>query len=222
MMTQKIVTVFFDLDGTLADTSTDLTHSLNELFVEEGKKTVEKKSIIPVISKGSTAMLKLGLDFDENSNEHLHLKQRLFDIYHKRNHKETRLFSGMEDVLLTLENNQIKWGIVTNKLTHLTKPLIKKLKLEKGSQCLICGDTTDHPKPHPAPLLLAAKLTKSKPENCVYVGDAQNDIIAAKSANMSAVIARYGFIPDDENPDVWGADGDIESPEELLHWLEIS
>lgn len=220
-MSQTIDTVLFDLDGTLADTAPDLTESLNQVFIEQGKQPVAPTDVRQVISQGSTAMLRLRLEFSDNSQEHEQLKQRLFEIYTLRNHIATELFDGMEHCLNRLEQHGIAWGIVTNKLTHLTVPLINTLNLSERSACLVCADTTDHAKPHPAPLLHAAKLLDTCAQHCVYVGDARHDVSAAKRANMTAVVAAYGYIPQTDDPQRWGADAMIESPTGILSWLNL-
>ena len=212
-------TILLDLDGTLADTAEDLTLSLNQVLTEHGSPTLPIEKVRPVISQGSTAMLRLGLEFIDGSEQHIQLKQRLFDLYTARNHDCTDLFAGMEECLITLEQRGYQWGIVTNKLLHVAEPLIKKLKLNKRICCLVCGDTTPHAKPHPAPLLHAAKLAQTEPENCIYIGDALNDVIAAKHAKMTAIVAAYGYIPKQEDLESWQADSIIESPEEFISWL---
>ncbi len=221
-MEKKITTVLFDLDGTLADTSLDLTASLNQLFKQQDLKPVTVVEVKPVISKGSSAMLKLRLSFNDGSDEHETFKQQLFTVYSERNHDDTLLFHGMDNCLKTLQENNITWGIVTNKLSHLAKPVIEKLKLDSNTACLVCPDDVGHAKPHPAPLLEAAKIIKVKPEECMYVGDAKNDMIAAHRANMMAVVANYGFIPNDEDIYHWNADAIIEQPLDLLTLLNIN
>lgn len=220
-MFDNITTVLFDLDGTLADTSVDLTTALNQLFILHNAAPVTINEVKPVISKGSNAMIKLRLDCADDSEKQEELKQQLFSIYSEKNHKETLLFAGMEDCLKILKLNKLNWGIVTNKLSHLAEPVIKKLALDKQTACLVCPDHVDHAKPHPAPLLEAAKLTNANPEECIYVGDAKNDIIAAHRANMIAIAADYGFIPTDENISDWKADAVIEKPLDLLTLLKI-
>ena len=121
-----------------------------------------------------------------------------------------------------LEVNRYRWGIVTNKPGWLTTPLLALLGLSKRPGCVVSGDTLPQRKPHPAPLLHACQLLDLEPDSAVYVGDAQRDIEAGKNAGMKTIIARYGYISSDEKPDNWGADSIIDSPVELLSWLELS
>lgn len=219
-MKQNISTVFFDLDGTLADTAPDLTEALNQLLLEHNKEPLTLETVLPAVSKGGLAMLRLGFEFDEASEQYEALRQRFLDIYSQRMHPSTTLFPTMSETLAQLEDKQYRWGIVTNKSTWLAEPLIKKLGLNDRSLCLVCGDTTEYPKPHPAPLLYACQLAMIKPQQSVYVGDAKNDIIAGKAAGMATVAAMYGYIPENENPDDWQADASINSPDDILHWLD--
>ncbi len=219
-MKRNISTVFFDLDGTLADTAPDLTQALAQLLQEHGKEPLSLETVLPAVSKGGLAMLKLGFEFDETSEEYQQLRQRFLDIYNSRMHPSTTLFPGMFETLEQLEKKQYQWGIVTNKSTWLAEPLINKLGLDKRSLCLVCGDTAAHPKPHPAPLLHACQLAKIEPQQSVYVGDARNDIISGKAAGMFTVTALYGYIPDNEDPEDWQADSSIKAPDEILAWLD--
>ena len=84
---------------------------------------------------------------------------------------------------------------------------------------MVCGDTTPYPKPHPAPLLAAARILDVPPARCVYVGDALRDITAGIAAGMRTIVARYGYIEAHEVPESWPADGGIDRPAALLDWL---
>ena len=133
--------------------------------------------------------------------------------------RESDLFSGIALLLKQLEDTNIPWGIITNKPAFLTTPLVTQLGLDKRAACVISGDTTAHSKPHPAPMLYACELISQTPENCIYIGDAERDIKAGKNANMTTLIARYGYISSSDNIKDWQADGIIDHPSELLQWL---
>ena len=160
-------------------------------------------------------MIKLALDVDETDAEHPAILEQFLNIYRENIASESTLFDGIEDVLISLENNNVQWGIVTNKSAWLTEPLIKALDLEHRASCVVSGDTTEHRKPHPASILHACELTQSDPATTVYIGDALRDIEAGRRAGTKTLIALYGYIDADEDPASWGADGMVSTPLEI-------
>lgn len=218
-MTVSVTNVFFDLDGTLADTAPDLANTLNQLLQECGKPPMPYNVIRPTVSHGGLYMLQKAFELDENDSELPELRKRFLEIYRSCLANETTLFPGMVELLNELESRAITWGIVTNKSKQLTHPLIQALGLANKAACIVCGDTLEHSKPHPAPILYACKLVKCEPHQSLFIGDAKNDIVAGKNAGMRTLVANYGYIDMDETPDAWGADGMINKPEEILDWL---
>jgi 2-phosphoglycolate phosphatase len=212
--------VLFDLDGTLLDTAPDLGYALNTLLELKGRAALPLETIRPIASHGSLGLLKLGFNVSVADPEFAPLCEQLLGIYHAHIADNTTLFSGVETVLAELEAQKIAWGIVTNKPAWLTLPLLEKLNLDKRSACTISGDTLAQRKPHPAQLLHACELIKHSPAHCLYVGDAQRDIEAGNRANMTTLIAGYGYIAESEDIHSWEADGIINSPEEILMWMK--
>ena len=219
MLQTKASNVLFDLDGTLADTAPDLAFALNTLLAENGKQALPLDLLRPVVSLGGVAMVRLAFEIDEDSAEFATLKDRFLQLYHDNIAKYTMLFEGIEKLLTTLETRQIPWGIVTNKSTWLTQALMQELDLTKRTPCIVCGDTVEHAKPHPAPMLHACSLLECVAEQTVYIGDAPRDIEAGNRAQMTTLIANYGYIGKHEQTEKWGADGNIVSPLEILDWV---
>lgn len=218
-MTSIICTVLFDLDGTLADTAPDLAHALNALLVEEGRRELAYPAIRPVVSHGATALIKLGFGLASGDSGFDRLRQRFLALYSENLCRHTRPFAGIEPLLQTLQEKAINWGIVTNKPAFLTDPLVACLHFNPGPACVVSGDSTNNRKPHPEPMLLACTQAGSRPEQCLYVGDAERDIQAGKHAGMKTLVALFGYISKDETPQNWGADGMIRTPLEILEWL---
>ena len=211
--------MLFDLDGTLADTAPDLAYALNCLLHEQGHAPLSLQTIRPVVSLGGIAMVRLAFNIDETSTDFDALKRRFLQIYRDNIARHTRLFEGMEQVLACLDSQQLAWGIVTNKPGWLTEPLTVELGLHERTLCIVSGDTVEHAKPHPAPLLYACKLLNCKAKETLYVGDAKRDIDAGKRADMTTLIASYGYIDENDEPDTWGANGFVKTPLEILDWL---
>ena len=219
-MTHKIRTVLFDLDGTLADTAPDLAHALNTLLVEQGKKALPYETIRPEVSHGATALIKLGFGVGPGDAGFDRLRERFLTLYSADLCKHTKPFAGIESLLKSLQQQGINWGIVTNKPAFLTDPLVAGLKLTPAPACVVSGDTVANRKPHPEPMLLACTQAGSQPRECLYVGDAERDIIAGRHAGMKTLVALFGYISKDETPQNWGADGMIRTPREILDWLK--
>lgn len=135
--------------------------------------------------------------------------------------RHTRLFDTMPEVLATLEAAGMPWGIVTNKPAYLTTPLLEALALHQRAASVISGDTLEVAKPHPRPLLVAAQQCGVLPRQCVYVGDAERDIAAGRSAGMTTLIAGWGYLPSGGEHQGWQADAVVARPLDLLSWLDM-
>ena len=221
-MNNNVRNVLFDLDGTLVDTAPDMANALNRTLVNHGRRPLAFEAIRPSVSLGGVALVKLAFNLDEADPELDRLRAEFLAIYRDNLSRESRLFPGMEQVLAGLEGINAAWGIVTNKPGWLTNPLMQDLQLAARSGCIVSGDTLEQRKPHPAPLLHACGLLQCDPGETVYVGDARRDIEAGASAGMATLVAAYGYIDKAENPEDWGADGLVDSPEEILTWLRVN
>ena len=219
-MTSKIRTVLFDLDGTLADTAPDLAHALNALLVEEGKKALPNDTIRPEVSHGASALVTLGFGQKPGDSEFDRLRQRFLVLYTENLCRHTRLFDGIPPLLQALQKQGINWGVVTNKPAFLTDPLMAQLRPEPAPICVVSGDTVPNRKPHPEPMLHACAAAGSRPEQCLYVGDAERDILAGRHAGMKTLVALFGYINGHETPERWGADGLVRAPGEILDWVK--
>lgn len=212
----NVQAVLFDLDGTLIDTAPDMTAALNHVLNEEGLPGLSLEAVRPHVSQGGLAMTRLAFASHRNEDQIEPLRLRFLDYYLQHIAEHSRLFEGFESVLQTLEERSIAWGIVTNKPAWLTDPLVLQLNLTHRSAVTISGDSTSQRKPHPLPLITAANAIGIACEQCLYVGDDPRDIVAGRAANMTTVIAKYGYISEDSNLDSWQADTIIEHPTQIL------
>jgi phosphoglycolate phosphatase len=220
MLANEIRTILFDLDGTLLDTAPDLAEALNTVLTENRHDPLAFESIRPVVSHGGAALIQLGFGLEQSDPAFEPLRQRLLEIYRDNLSRLTTAFPGIGELLETIEQRDINWGIVTNKPAWLTEPLLKDLNLFDRAICVISGDTLDERKPHPAPMLHACQLAGCTPQQCVYIGDARRDIEAGNNAGMHTLVALFGYIQEDDIPGTWEADGMISTPLELLAWLD--
>jgi phosphoglycolate phosphatase len=212
--------VLFDLDGTFADTAPDLHFALDQVLLSQGRQPLTYEQMRPTVSHGSNAMLRLAFGQDPESEEMRPIRQEFLNIYESNIARKTRLFAGMEGLIDTLDSRLIPWGIVTNKPSWLTDPLMAALGLRERAACIVSGDTTSHAKPHPEPILHACRTIGAEPIHSIYIGDAQRDIEAGRRAGTKTLIALFGYLSDEDNPEEWSADGEISHPLEILEWLE--
>lgn len=211
--------VFFDLDGTLADTAPDLGGALNQLLQEVGRPALAMATLRPHVSAGTRGMLGIGFGLTPDAIAYPDLAQRFLELYAARLCQETRLFDGMEPLLADLDRRGILWGIVTNKPARFTVPLIDCLDLSGRAVAIVSGDSAARPKPAPDSLLLACQLAGVMPLQSLYVGDDLRDIQAAHAAGIPAVAAAYGYLGADVAIGDWAADHIIDAPEDLLPLL---
>lgn len=214
----KLSCVLFDLDGTLVDTAPDLISCLNRALNIHGFDTVAAEIVKPFISFGATAMINASQPLC-NTQLKAEILETMLSHYQNNIAEHTVFFRGMTDTLAALEAQGLKWGVVTNKRERFTNPLMDALKLTDRAACIISGDTTANPKPHPEPMLAACKQADVNPVECVYIGDALHDITAGKNAQMKTLAAIYGYINLGDNPETWGADALIEFPEQISTWI---
>jgi phosphoglycolate phosphatase len=211
--------VLFDLDGTLVDTAPDLAAALNRVRADRGLEAMPLARLRPYASHGARGLLGAGMGVAPDHPEYATLRDAFLDHYASALCVQTELFAEVAAVLDALDARALSWGIVTNKAARFTVPLLDALGLSRRTAALVCGDTTPFTKPHPAPLLFAAERLGVVPRRCVYVGDAERDVAAGVAAGMPTLVARYGYLEPQDEPDGWPTDGIIDSPAALLDWL---
>ena len=219
---KSLAAVLFDLDGTLLDTAQALAHALNRLLVEQGKPAPPFQQIRAVVSNGGNAMVSLGFGTSPGSPEHQALYQRLLEIYGQQLTAHTKPFPGIEALLATLEQFGLPWGVVTNKPSLYTLPIMRELDLQPPCSAVVCADQVTQSKPHPEPMLRACELIGCPAHQTLYIGDHLRDIQAGRNAGMLTAAALYGYIPEHENPRDWQADFYFEHPDELTELLHSS
>jgi phosphoglycolate phosphatase len=211
--------VLFDLDGTLADTAADLGAVLNRLRSEAGHAPLPAETIRPHVSKGVRGLLGIGFALAPGDNGYADLHQRFLAYYGESLCVATRLFEGIAGLLDSLDTHGVKWGVVTNKTSRYTLPVMEALGLVRRAACIVSGDSSPRPKPAPDPLLLACAIAGAEPTRCLYVGDDLRDMQAARAAGMGAVAAAWGYLGDGLPLEKWSADTIIQSPADLAGLL---
>jgi 2-phosphoglycolate phosphatase len=218
-MKRDLQLVLLDLDGTLADTAPDLAAAVNKMRIARGMEALPIAELRPFVSHGARGMVGRAFNVTPDDARYNELRQEFLREYETALCVDSALFPGMNDTLLELEDRGIKWGIVTNKLTRFTLPLVQALSLSERAACVVSGDTTQFSKPHPAPLLHALATTAVDATTALYVGDDQRDIDAGRAAGMRTVVASYGYLGNNVPYQQWGADDVIDSPSGILQLL---
>ncbi len=218
---RRVRAVLFDLDGTLVDTAPDLIYSLNEMRRRRGLGEMDHGPLRAQASHGTQGLIRLGFGIGHEHTAFPALRAEFLDIYVRHLTRRSGLFPEMAQVLDGLEARGVSWAVVTNKPAFLTEPLLRNLGLLSRAASVVSGDTCAHPKPHPEPLLHACGQMGVHPDACLYVGDAARDVEAATAAGMPTLVAMYGYLGEEDRPQDWGAAGFIQSPRDLMGWVDV-
>ncbi len=220
-MSAPLQAVLFDLDGTLVDSAPDLAGAANDLRAEHGHPPLDYAVLRPLVGSGARGMVGAAFGARPGDAGYEHLRARFLEIYGGRLLRETAVFAEVWTVIDALEGTGLRWGIVTNKAEHLALQVAAGLGLHPRAGVLVGGDTTPHAKPHPAPLLEAARRLSVEPERCIYVGDDHRDVLAGRAAGMAPLAAAWGYLGAGEPVHAWGADAVLDAPTQLLQWLRL-
>ena len=215
----NIKAVFFDIEGTLADTAPDLANSLNQLLKKHNKPTLPFEKIRSLVLNGGETFITRVFHIHHTHPEFESLKNEFLDIYRENIAAKTTLLPGISEVLSELETQNIKWGIVSNKPDWLAKPLLDTLNLTDKACSIVSGDTLSVKKPNPRPLLHACQQIGCEVNECIYVGDTERDILTGNRANMRTAVALFGNTGESNNPLSWGADKILHTPLDILPWI---
>ena len=205
--------ILFDLDGTLADTASDLLHALNRLRAELALPPLAEDRLRPWVSLGARAMVEQGIPEIRDPDQRERLRQRFLALYNEQPAHAVRLFPGVGDLLNRL---RLPWAVVTNKPARMAGPVMRALGLAEIP--LVAGDTLEQANPHPAPVRHACRQLGLPPEHCLMVGDGQRDIEAGKAAGCTTLSVGFGYIPPGEQPLHWQADAHAERVKDMVEY----
>ena len=221
-MFKNIDAVLFDLDGTLIDSAPDLGAAADKMRTDRGLTSLPLAQYRSMAGAGARGMIGVAFGVTPLDTDFEGLKEEFFTNYEACMTELTHAFEGVAELIAEINQAGLKWGVVTNKAARFTLPLTQSMPLFDTALTIISGDTTPHAKPHPAPLLEAARQIGVIPSRCVYVGDDERDIIAGRAAGMPTVAASYGYLGATLGISNWKADATIVSPAALLQLLQIA
>ncbi len=221
-MTRRAGAVLFDLDGTLIDSAPDLAGAGNDMRVARGLAPYPLEHFRAMVGSGARGMVGRAFGVGPDEEGYVALRDEFLNRYEARMTLATRVFGDMLPVLDAFDARALPWGIVTNKATRFADPLVRALGLLPRAATLVCGDTTAHSKPHPEPLLEAARRLGVEAAECLYVGDDQRDVQAGRAAGMTTVAVHWGYLGEGDAIEAWGADHLVQTPAELLKLLRMA
>lgn len=215
-MLTDIQAVLFDLDGTLIDSAPDLGAAADKMRTDRGLPSLPLETYRPLAGAGARGMLKLAFEMTPEHPDFAAMREEFFANYEASLTARTYAFDGVDELIAQLHQQNRLWGVVTNKMARFTDPLTQQMPLFATARAIVSGDTTPHAKPHPEPLFEAARRLQLSPQQCLYVGDDERDIVAGRAAGMPTVAAHYGYLGEKVDVSSWGADFHIHTPLALL------
>jgi N-acetyl-D-muramate 6-phosphate phosphatase len=212
--------IFFDLDGTLIDSAPDLGAAADKMRTDRGLSSLPMERYRPMAGAGARGMLKIAFDMQPDHADFDRMREEFFHNYECAMTVSTYAFDGVAHMLRSIEQQATVWGIVTNKSRRFTDPLVRQMPVLLGASAVVSGDTTAHAKPHPAPLIEAARQAGQNPHECWYVGDDKRDIDAGRAAGMFTIAAAWGYMGEHQI-DTWAADSVAHQPQDIIALMQF-
>ena len=209
--------ILFDLDGTLIDTANDIIWAVNALCVELNKPLTDVNLLRDNVSFGLETILTVAsINVKDLSDVELkRLKHRFKELYKQSNFRSSKLFPGVDLIITDIKQKGLKIGVVTNKTLEFAQPNLEKVNLSNKIDCLITSDMVANPKPYPDSVLLAIKTLQVDPKDCLFIGDAEQDIIAGNAAGVKTAVALFGYVGDQKTALSWPANYFLKTPIEI-------
>jgi phosphoglycolate phosphatase len=192
----RISAVLVDLDGTLLHTAPELAESANRMLREMGRPPASQDLLLSYIGNGISWLVKRALTGDMHAEPDAALYDKALPIF-ERHYTElllqSRPFEGVVPGLEAMKSAGFRLGCITNKVSRYTEPLLEGIGLARYFDIVLSGDSLPEKKPHPMPLLHAAKFFRVPVEQVLLIGDSLNDALAARSAGCPVFCVPYGY-----------------------------
>ena len=189
--------ILIDVDGTLVDSVPDLAFCIDEMMRRLGREPRGETRVRDWVGNGVERLVRRALigrlDGEPDEAEFDRAYPVFLALYADNTSKRSLLYPGVVDGLDYLKAAGYALGCVTNKAEQFTIPLLRDLGIDEYFSIVICGDTLEHKKPHPAPLLHAAEFFKVRPAQSLMVGDSISDVTAARAAGFQIACLPYGY-----------------------------
>jgi len=212
----QIKLIIFDLDGTLVDTSGDITNALNYALKPYGLRDLTVEDTIKMVGEGITRLIEKILE-----NERIQMRdtviKRFLDYYSEHLVDFSTPYPHVRETLEKL--NDYKKAVISNKREYLSTRLLDKLDLLKYFDLVVGSDTTSERKPSAVPVIYVFTKLGVNPDESIIVGDSNYDIEAGKKAGLKTVAVTYGYR---ERQYLIDADYIIDSMKDLLTLLDTN
>ena len=184
--------VLFDLDGTLLDSAPDFIASLDNLLERHNQPKLDPEIVRSHVSDGSWKLTSLGFNIDISDDRCADLREELLEEYESNLLQHGGAFDGIEEMLASLETDDIPYGIVTNKPLRFAKQILMNEIAFRNCKTLICPDHLNAIKPDPEGILRGCKDLGLHPADCIYVGDHKKDLEAGINAGTQVIACYFG------------------------------
>jgi len=191
-----IKAIMLDLDGTLLHTAPELTESANRMLRELAFPAVSQELLISYVGNGISWLVKRALTGDMHAEPDSELYAKALPIFEKHYTAllmQSKTFGGVVQGLDQMKAAGFRLGCITNKVARYTEPLLKGVGLAQYFEIVLSGDSLPEKKPHPLPLLHAAKFFAVPLEQMLLIGDSLNDTVAARAAGCPVFCVPYGY-----------------------------
>ncbi|NPA51715.1 MAG: HAD-IA family hydrolase [Aquificae bacterium] len=183
---------FFDLDGTLIDSSKDIAQATNYTLQALGYSPMPEEEIMKHVGYGGRKLLEGVLG--KSDQELIDRAVSIFREYYFENPVVyTQPYPNAVELLEKLKKEGKKLAVITNKYENVSKEILKKLGLNDYIDMVIGGDSLEEKKPSPKPVLFAIESFGDKPKDTLMIGDSETDIISGKKANTKTCLVTFGY-----------------------------
>lgn len=186
--------VFFDLDGTLIDSACDIHQSLVLALNDLGLRSVNEQQVRHWVGRGASRLVDCAIKYlGADPDLHAPLLNQFMLRYQANVCVHSEVYDGVLHCLEYCQTQQLHMACITNKPLLPAKKLLSQLNLLRYFGLVLGGDSFDHRKPHPAPLLHALAYYDVLPDQALMIGDSRNDVEAAHAAGIACAALTYGY-----------------------------
>lgn len=189
--------VMFDLDGTLIDSVPDLAAATDQMLVQLGRAPAGMDKVRNWVGNGAPVLVRRaladGIDHQAITAEQEAEALAIFMQVYGTGDSLTSLYPGALETLQSLKVLGLKLALITNKPEKFIPELLAQTHMAEYFDWVVGGDTLPQKKPDPAGLLWVMQQAQVTAQQCLFVGDSRNDVLAAHAAGVACIAVTYGY-----------------------------